>query len=165
MSAFIALLLLQAAPAGSQPPCAGPEYRQLDFWVGKWDVFPTGTDRLVAHSLIERLYDGCAIRENWMPLKKEGGGSLSGYDRKSGKWHQTWIDSSGSIVRFTGGRNGAEMVMDGLWGDLVAPGQDAIVRMTYSPLPDGSVRQLGLQSVDQGKTWQPSFDFTYRRAR
>jgi hypothetical protein len=32
-------------------------------------------------------------------------------------------------------------------------------------LPDGSVRQLGLQSVDQGKTWQPSFDFTYRRAR
>ena len=35
------------------PPCAAPEYRQLDFWVGRWDVYPTGKDKLVAHSLIE----------------------------------------------------------------------------------------------------------------
>ena len=165
MSVVIALMLLQATQAASPPPCGSAEYRQLDFWVGKWDVFPTGSERLVAHSLIERLYNGCAIRENWMPLKKEGGGSLSAYDRRSGKWHQTWIDSSGAVVRFEGQRRGDELVMEGLWADLVGPGQDAIVRMTYSPLLDGSVRQLGLQSVDQGKSWQPSFDFTYRRAQ
>ena len=27
---------------------------------------------------------------------------------------------------------------------------------------DGSVRQFGEQSSDEGKTWVPSFDFTYR---
>jgi len=37
--------------------------------------------------------------------------------------------------------------------------------MSYSKNGDGSVRQLGEQSTDDGKTWAPSFDFTYRPAR
>lgn len=156
-----ALLLQAAQPA----PCAAPERAQLDFWVGRWDVYRTGTDQLVARSLIEKLYSGCAIRENWMPFKNAGGGSLSTYDPASRKWHQTWVDSSGALVRFEGGRQGADMVLQGPWPGLIAPGQDALVRMTYAPGPDGSVRQLGLQSADSGKSWQPSFDFTYRRAK
>jgi hypothetical protein len=165
MPASIPWLLIEAAAAAAASPCATPEHRQLDFWVGRWDVFATGTEKLVAHSLIERLYNGCAIRENWMPLKKSGGGSLSAYDPKSRKWRQTWIDSSGALVRFDGQLRGSRMVMEGLWSDLVSPGKDALVRMTYTPLPDGSVRQEGVQSVDRGKSWQPSFDFTYRRAQ
>jgi hypothetical protein len=35
--------------------------------------------------------------------------------------------------------------------------------MTYSKNTDGSVRQLGEQSVDEGKNGKRSFDFTYRR--
>ena len=38
---------------------------------------------IIAHSVIEKRYSGCAIRENWMPVGKEltgGGGSLSLYD-------------------------------------------------------------------------------------
>ncbi|WP_114953114.1 hypothetical protein [Sphingosinicella terrae] len=70
-------------PAAAVPPpppaCESPEHRQFDFWVGRWDVYPTGTDRLVAHSLIEKLYGGCAIRENWMPLGRTGGGSLNAW--------------------------------------------------------------------------------------
>jgi hypothetical protein len=37
-------------------------------------------------------------------------------------------------------------------------------RMTYSPNPDGSVRQHGETSDDGGHTWTPDYDFTYRRA-
>ena len=47
--------------------------------------------------------------------------------------------------------------------DLLGQGKDALVRMTYSPSAEGNVRQIGEQSVDFGKTWQPSFDFTYKR--
>lgn len=52
------LSLAQSAPV--QPPprppaCETPEHRQFDFWVGRWDVYPTGTDRLIAHSLVEKL--------------------------------------------------------------------------------------------------------------
>ena len=100
------LLLAQAATAQAATPppgCTGEEHAALDFWVGEWDVYPNGRDTLVAHSRIEKLYNGCAIRENWMPLRGAGGGSLTGFDPETGRWHQTWIGSSPGVVRFEGG--------------------------------------------------------------
>lgn len=152
-----------AAPAKS---CTAPEYRQFDFWVGSWDVYPTGRPQLVAHSLIESVYNGCGVRENWMPLKAENsGGSLNIYVPRERSWRQTWIDSSGARVDFRGAWNGKAMVLEGLWQDFLGPGKGALVRMTYTRNQDGSVRQLGEASADEGKTWQPSFDFTYRSVR
>ena len=151
-----------APPAPPPPACTAPEHRQMDFWVGRWDVYPTGTQRLVAHSLIERLYGDCAIRENWMPLRGGGGGSLNSYRPDEHRWHQTWTDSQNSWTEFTGGMEGEAMVM-------TAPGRNpdvrpTLVRMTYTHAADGSVRQVGTQSDDNGATWQPRYDFTYVRA-
>ena len=149
----------QPAPAPAKPaiaPCGDPEYHRLDFWVGRWDVYPTGKDKMVAHSLIEKVY-GCGIRENWMPLSNQPGGSLSIYVPAEKHWEQFWIDSGGSRAFFTGGWNGKAMVITGKWGG-------PLVRMSYSKNADGSVRQFGEQSTDEGKTWKPNFDFTYRQA-
>jgi hypothetical protein len=33
--------------------------------------------------------------------------------------------------------------------------------MTFSPLPEGKVRQLFEQSIDGGQTWKTGFDGTY----
>ena len=155
----IGILGASAAPAQTPPatpanPCADPEYHRLDFWVGHWDVYPTGKHKLVAHSLIEPVY-GCGIRENWMPLSNQPGGSLSIYVPADKHWEQFWIDSSGSRAFFTGGWNGKAMVISGEWGG-------PLVRMSYSKNADGSVRQFGEQSTDKGETWKPNFDFTYR---
>ncbi len=35
-------------------------------------------------------------------------------------------------------------------------------RITYTPNPDGTVRQSWETSADAGKTWQPAFDGLYR---
>lgn len=35
--------------------------------------------------------------------------------------------------------------------------------MSYQLQADGQVRQWGVNSVDGGRTWQPSFDFLYRK--
>ena len=142
--------------------CAAPEHRQFDFWVGEWNVFPTGKSVQVATSRIEKLYGGCALRENWMPRSGQDGGSLNGYDARDLVWRQTWLDSSGAYVVFTGGLEERAMVLTGMWRDANGPGKDALTRMTYTKGDDGSVRQLGEQSADAGKTWQPSFDFTYK---
>ena len=149
-----------AAPATPAAPCADAEHRAFDFWVGSWDVTPFAGGPLVAHSLIERLYGGCAIRENWMPIGKAGGGSVSNYDAGLGSWHQNWVDSSGTRVEFTGGMEADAMVLTGIWAG-VAGGKDGYVRMTYSRQPHGAVRQKGEVSTDNGRTWSPSFDFLY----
>jgi hypothetical protein len=157
-----ALALAQSPRTPPANPCADAEHGQFDFWVGRWTVTPTGKDRAVAESLIEKVY-GCGVRENWMPkVPRQDGGSLSIYVPADKGWRQTWIDSSGAYVDFRGGWNGRAMVLTGDW-----PGPDGkpnLVRMTYTKGADGSVRQAGAASKDGGKTWAPSFDFTYRRA-
>lgn len=167
---FAIALLTSAVGTSSQPApppgCNSPESHQLDFWVGKWEVHPKGIEKIVAHSLIEKKYSGCAIRENWMPLGKEvagGGGSLSLYDTRKKQWRQTWIDSSGSRADFDGGFANGVMSIAGNWPNVNGPGKDALVRMNYQVQPDGQVRQWGEASTDGGRTWQPSFDFLYRR--
>jgi hypothetical protein len=152
---------ITAAPPAAAG-CNSAESRQLDFWVGHWSVSPkAASNRKVATSLIEKLYSGCAIRENWMPLKSGAGGSLSSYLPEKRAWQQIWVDSSGSWVTFTGGWNGTAMVLEGVWPVPGHPQQRT--RMSYRLLPDSTVEQSGVTSDDEGKTWQPGFDFIYTR--
>jgi hypothetical protein len=157
-----------AESAQAPPPAAGcdtAQSRQFDFWVGKWEVRPNGADKVIAHSLIEKRYSGCAVRENWMPLGKElmgGGGSLSLYDPRQKQWRQTWVDSSGARVDLDGGFVDGVMTITGNWPNFNGPGQDALVRMHYRKLPNGEVRQWAESSTDSGKSWKPNFDFLYR---
>ena len=169
MFLIAALSLLQAVSAPSAGPagCHTPESRQWDFWVGSWEVRPHGADKVFAHSLIEKRYSGCAIRENWMPLGREvagGGGSLSLYDPARKQWRQVWLDSTGTRVDLDGGFKDGVMAITGNWPNYAGLGKDALVTMRYQLLPNGEVRQWAEHSVDGGKTWQAGFDFRYRRA-
>lgn len=154
----------QTAPQTPPPPaCTAPEHRQFDFWLGHWEVYRTGSDQLVGRNHIEKLYGDCAIRENWAPLSGPGGGSLNTYQADEKIWRQTWVDSSNSHADFKGGVVDGAMVIAGQWKGVNGPGTDGYVRMTYTKQPDGSVRQFGEISTDEGKTFAPSFDLTYRR--
>jgi hypothetical protein len=163
----LALALLASLPLGAPARavgagCSSPQSHQFDFWVGHWRVTPTGQPgRHVADSLIEKLYLGCGVRENWAPRKGGPGGSLNAYVPAEKGWRQTWVDSQGSYVEFKGGWTGKAMVLTGRWPQPGHPGQ--LTRMTYTKGADGSVRQLGEVSDDDGKTWKPGFDLTYWR--
>ncbi len=166
----IASALLLAQTAAAQPtlpppqPCASEGHGQFDFFVGEWDVYPAAApERMVARSKWERLYNGCALRENWMPLSGRGnGGSLNDYDAATCRWHQRWIGSADGHVDFDGGFADGKMVLTGWWPGSGPKGEDGLTRMTYSRLQDGAVRQLGQFSADHGLNWVTSFDFIYR---
>lgn len=171
MTAFravtFALALSLPVPAAAQTPasppaCAAPEHRQFDFWAGRWDVYRTGTDQLVAHSLIERLFNDCVIRETWMPLQGGGGSSLNSWRPAERRWRQLWADGANGWVAFEGGLEGEAMVLTGAWQN--PDGSPNLTRMTYTHAADGSVRQAGAVSTDGGQSWMPSFDLTYRPA-
>lgn len=168
ITALLASLALQATaatPAPAPPPCAAAEFSAFDFWVGDWDVYPNGKDQLVAHSRIEKLYGGCALRENWMPLKGAGGGSLNTLVPATGRWRQFWVDSQGGAVDFEGGPAGNGMVLTGFWRGVNGPGKHGLIRMSYTPVDKDTVRQHGEISLDHGLNWSTSFDFIYRRAK
>jgi hypothetical protein len=156
-SPALAALAQPPAPA----PCGTPEYHQFDFWIGRWDVFRADTHRLVAHSLIEKLYGGCAIRENWMPLVGGGGGSLNAYRPKEHHWRQVWMDSMNNLNSYAGALEHGVMVMRGV--SHAPSGSAASEKMTFEALPDGSVVQTGFRSAGKHASWTISYRFIYRR--
>ena len=161
--AGLALIVLQQSSA-PPAPCAANEFHQFDFWVGEWDVYPRANpERLVAHSRIEGLHGGCAIREHWMPLGGTGGSSLSYYDPADDRWHQLWVGSAPGGVQFEGGLVGGQMVITGFWPGSGPNGEDGLTRMSYTRLGEDEVRQHGEFSGDHGVTWVTSFDFSYKR--
>lgn len=162
------LSLIGASAAHAQPPppkpaCAAPEHRQFDFWIGEWDVVFSANGRPAGHSLVERLYGDCVLRENWTGAGGYSGGSLNIYDRASRTWRQTWTGSDGSLTEYGGGLQGRNMVF--LARETVEDGQRVVRRMSFIPLPDGAVRQFIEVSKDQGGHWTPEYDLTYRRTK
>lgn len=153
------------APAVSTPPtppCTGPVHRHFDFWIGRWDVVnPAG--QFAGASRITPIDGGCALHESW----SSAGGGYTGQSLNSvgpdGKWHQTWVDSSGLRLELTGGLAGAAMVLEG-----ETPSRDPNLpstknRIAWTPESPNLVRQHWETSADSGKTWTTAFDGRYHR--
>lgn len=97
----------QATLTASPSPCAGPEYRQMDFWVGDWDLeFDAGKGQVGhATTLVTRnAFGDCVIAEHYSQAAAGyTGASWSIYDSQIGQWRQTWVDTSGSVFVLVGG--------------------------------------------------------------
>ena len=172
MKFLLSLLLLipilvtaQETEPGTPVPaklCDTPEYRQFDFWVGDWDV--TSNDQPAGTNSIHAIHNGCALQENWQGAGAGGisGSSFNIFDRASGKWHQTWVDASGTLLQLDGGLVGGSMVLTG--SRPAATGGTALHRISWTPNEDGSVRQLWEASQDEGASWNVLFDGLYVKA-
>ena len=131
--------------------------RGFDFWVGEWDVHLNDTHELVGRNTIVRRHGGHVVAESYTTVSGGfSGSSLNGFDHEKGRWHQCWMDSSGLVLDLYGGLVDGEMVMSG----EAQSGQ--IEKISWTPSPDGSVRQHWQQSTDQGATWVTVFDGIYR---
>jgi hypothetical protein len=171
MIPIMLLVLLQTtpqpprpAPPPALPRCDGPEYRQFDFWIGDWDVRPANQPNIPPMSnVITREDDGCVIRERWKGARMTGQ-SVNIYDRSRGKWHQTWVDSTGGLHEYWGARTAdGAIVFEGELPPRQSGGPRVSTRLTFFPLGPDKVRQFSEQSTDGGKTWTPNFDGLYVR--
>jgi hypothetical protein len=148
-----------ATPQAPPPsPCpTQPEYRQLDFWVGEWDVTDHGTK--IAESSIQRIVDQCIIFENYTEPPSYTGKSFNFYDATLKKWRQTWVDSQGNVSEFTGEFRDGAMHLEG--ESHRANGRRVLRKMVLTPLEGGRVRQYSERSLDEGKTWGVAYDYVY----
>jgi len=156
--AACALALLLAAPAFAAP-CDAPEHRAFDFWLGEWDV-RTPDGKLAGVNRIAREYGGCVLHERYDTGKGYSGESLNVYDASRKRWHQTWVDSGGTLLLLEGGLRGGAMVLEGQ--DTAADGKVTRHRITWTPNADGSVRQHW-ESTDASGRWTTAFDGRYTR--
>ena len=148
------------APAAPPPPaCVAAEFRQFDFWLGKWKV--TGAQgKQVGTSEISRVSEGCAIREQWTSATGQGGTSINYYDATEHKWHQDWVGGDGTILHLRGNLKDGAMV---LTGESKGAKGTVINRITWTPLPDGKVKQHWETSTNTGASWKTSFVGIYEK--
>ena len=158
------LAVAGASPALAQetqkaPPCASAEYRQFDFWLGEWEV--TAGDKTAGTNTIRVVLDSCVVTESWESSNGQfAGKSFNRYDAASGQWEQTWVDNQGGVLKLAGGLVDGKMVLTG----NTAVRSDAVTdRITWTPNPDGTVRQLWEKTKDGGTTWTIAFDGLYRK--
>jgi len=153
--------------AGPAPTaCAEPRQKQLDFWVGDWDLtWPGEKQGEVAHgsNSIKRILDGCVVQENFsggdsMPLR---GMSVSLFDPTSGKWKQTWVDNQAAYLDFAGEFKDGQMI---LAREAIRPdGVKFLQRMVFKNIHPNEFDWSWEASKDGGKTWTVQWPIHYKR--
>ena len=142
-------------------PCQAPEFAQFDFWLGEWEVLNPKGARAGTNS-ITRMHGGCVVAEAWRGASGVTGSSFNVYTPSTRRWHQVWVDSSGMLLQLEG------EFIDGamrLQGTGLTPEGATFNRVTWTPRPDGTVRQLWETSSDRGQSWRTVFDGMYRRTQ
>jgi len=153
------LVLTPAAASVAAGACDATEHRQFDFWLGEWEVH-TPDGKLAGHNTIASEYGGCVLHERYSTGRAYSGESLNMYDPARKVWHQTWVDSSGTLLLLEGGLRAGSMVLEGQ--TVGADGKVTKQRITWTPNADGSVRQHWESTDAQGK-WITAFDGKYTK--
>lgn len=151
-------LLLWLALGSAGAACDDAAHRAFDFWLGRWQVH-TAEGKFAGNNDIVSEYGGCVLHERYDTGRGYRGESLNIYDAARKSWHQTWVDSAGTLLLLEGGLRDGSMVLEGQTG---AAGQLTQHRIRWTPRADGSVRQHW-ESTDADGRWKTLFDGIYTR--
>ena len=158
MLAAAVLLLAQVAAS----PCRATEVsRNLDFWVGDWDVYVGSS--YAGRDVVERTLGGCAITERWKDTDNSEGMSLFAYDARRDLWTQTWVTDNSAIpggikTKVLRAHSSASTTFQ---GEIEGPtGAVYYDRTILTALPDGRVHQQ-IQVSRDGIAWRTGFDAIY----
>jgi hypothetical protein len=94
---------------------------EFDFWLGEWDARWEGGR---GSNTVTSELDGSVVLERFdgRPGTTLRGLSVSVFDRERDCWRQTWVDSHGGYLDFTGG-----------------VGDDGVMELRHEKLEDGIV--------------------------
>ena len=150
-------------------PCRSlTEAKQLDFWIGSWDVTPwqappASNPASIGTNVVEPILEHCVVLENWTGAVGGSGKSMNFWDTNRRQWRQIWVADGGGSLDYAGSFRDGAMWFEG-W-TLAPNGARVLQKLTFFPISRDTVRQLFETSSDSGKTWQPGFDGRYVRKR
>ena len=133
--------------------------RQFDFWLGEWDCrwHADGLEHVGTNSVYADL-GGVVLVENFdaRPSLDYQGLSYSVYDRAEQCWKQTWVDSEGTYLDFTG------RFEDGVM-ELRRSADDVVFRMRWENIEPNGLDWSYQRSEDGGETWTALWEIGYSR--
>lgn len=157
--------IANAQQQAQQPPCAAQEFRQMDFWVGTWDVSWDAVQGIPAGSgtnAITREYNDCVIQEQFDGGASTGGligHSVSTYSAPAQTWRQTWVDNQGGYFALTGGQVGDDFILTSYRINTDTPLQ----RMVFTDITENSLTWRWQSTPDAGATWNDRWVIRYTR--
>ncbi|HJQ69017.1 MAG TPA: tetratricopeptide repeat protein [Blastocatellia bacterium] len=153
--------ILEGVDRNARPCKYSDEAKQLDFWVGEWDVQINGQS--VGANVIERLEEGCLIMENWTGNGGGTGKSMNFYNPVTKKWRQTYIGNNQIVWEMSGEYKDGVMQYD---GEMLAAGsQPTTVRVKFYNLGPDKLRHTQDNLGGDGKTWTTVWDSIYVRKK
>lgn len=168
LAAALPALCAAAAWGQSKPaPCSGPEFRQMDFWLGEWEVRWDARPGLAAGSgsnTVTLGHGSCVVQEDFVGGAATGGlvgRSLSIFHAPSQRWRQTWVDNQGGHFAVVGGPEGDRFV---LTADSEKDGKPAL-RMVFEAITERSLIWRWQSSTDGGTNWADQWVLHYSRAQ
>jgi hypothetical protein len=161
---FLAPMLVAQQPAPQANPCTVAQQKELDFWVGEWDLtWPGNKPGEIVHGTnnIKRIMDDCVVQENFSGGNAHlRGTSVSTFDLTSNQWKQTWVDNEGGYLDFVGEFKDGKMIFQ---REAIRNGQKILQRMVWKNITSSSLDWSWESSSDGGKTWQVIWPIHYKR--
>ncbi len=166
MKLFLAAILIATSifSQTTPTPCSMREAAQFDFWIGDWNLEwkDTTGKSFFGYNTITKEYGSCVIRENFRDSASAYFGmSVSMFVPLTGKWHQTWVDDTGSYLDFTGGWKDGKMTLSRSF--VGSKGKTVMQRMVFSNMTKNEIDWNWENSLDGGKTWNLKWKIHYTR--
>ena len=167
----ILFALLAALPALtlSQGKTSEVDSTSFDFWVGEWNLSWRDRDSSAARgeNTITRIMGGRVLQERFKALSGTmtgyEGTSLSVYDVTARKWFQTWVDSDGNYLDFTGGAMGKDRFFAREYHEQ--NGDTVQQRMIFYNIAQDAFDWDWERSLDGGATWELRWQIHYERKK
>ena len=130
---------------------------EFDFWLGEWDL--TWSENNSGTNRIERILKGAVVQENF---ESDGykGMSVSVFSKEDNRWHQTWVDSSGTYLDFVGDFKDGKMIFT---RNGIADEKPVKQRMIWYDISKDKLMWNWERSNDDGIEWQVIWKIQYKR--
>lgn len=148
--------------AQCQPGGDADVIRELDFWLGAWDV-EAENGRSLGTSRVTTDLSGCLVEERFETSAGYRAVSFVHWDFWEETWYRTYIDSEGERVEMSGALDGPALVLTAMEAGPGHSGEDLLVRVRLDPVSSDVVRQVWETSRDEGERWKEDLTLVYRR--
>ena len=144
--------------------CDCGECDQFDFWIGKWKVQWDNSDGTSGEgkNTVNSILNGFLIEENFNgnPGVEFEGKSFSVYNHNENIWQQTWVDTEGNYMVFTGQMEDDKMILS---RKIIRDKKELIQRMVFYNISKDEFDWNWESSKDNSKTWKLNWKLHYSR--